>query len=216
MVRARLGDSGAMWSGCLCDLGQLSEWFAGLWGAQQSREVQPMGAGRGLSIAARLSLCAGFGTAPCKPAVGRCPAVLHGPSRVALRGAPEQGSWLLCSDNGRVTGTSHACPLAGQPGLGPAAAPAGQKGPWQGWERRGSPKHRSMWVGGSGSSPSTGGELCPDQTPLSFQGGPKSSFLTAEKRARLKTNPVKVRFAEEVLLNGHSQVGQEGRSAGLP
>lgn len=59
---------------------------------------------------------------------------------------------------------------------------------------------------------------CPDQTPLSFQGGPKSSFLTAEKRARLKTNPVKVRFAEEVLLNGHSQVrgarlrpGREGR-----
>ncbi|XP_054143568.1 FERM and PDZ domain-containing protein 1 [Melozone crissalis] len=36
-------------------------------------------------------------------------------------------------------------------------------------------------------------------------GGPKSSFLTEEKRARLKTNPVKVRFAEEVLLNGHSQ-----------
>ncbi|NWV80576.1 FRPD1 protein, partial [Dasyornis broadbenti] len=36
-------------------------------------------------------------------------------------------------------------------------------------------------------------------------GAPKSSFLTAEKRARLKTNPVKVRFAEEVLLNGHSQ-----------
>uniref|UniRef100_A0A672TMX2 FERM and PDZ domain containing 1 n=1 Tax=Strigops habroptila TaxID=2489341 RepID=A0A672TMX2_STRHB len=36
-------------------------------------------------------------------------------------------------------------------------------------------------------------------------GGPKSSFLTAEKRARLKTNPVKVRFAEEVLVNGHAQ-----------
>ncbi|NWI11418.1 FRPD1 protein, partial [Crypturellus soui] len=36
-------------------------------------------------------------------------------------------------------------------------------------------------------------------------GGPKSSFLTAEKRAKLKTNPVKVRFAEEVLVNGHSQ-----------
>ncbi|XP_054034512.1 FERM and PDZ domain-containing protein 1 [Dryobates pubescens] len=36
-------------------------------------------------------------------------------------------------------------------------------------------------------------------------GGPKSSFLTAEKRARLKTNPVKVRFAEEVLVNGHTQ-----------
>ncbi|NWX43429.1 FRPD1 protein, partial [Steatornis caripensis] len=35
--------------------------------------------------------------------------------------------------------------------------------------------------------------------------GPKSSFLTAEKRARLKTNPVKVRFAEEVLVNGHTQ-----------
>ncbi|NWW42514.1 FRPD1 protein, partial [Pedionomus torquatus] len=36
-------------------------------------------------------------------------------------------------------------------------------------------------------------------------GGPKSSFLTEEKRARLKTNPVKVRFAEEVLVNGHTQ-----------
>ncbi|CAI5796883.1 FERM and PDZ domain-containing protein 1 isoform X1 [Podarcis lilfordi] len=36
-------------------------------------------------------------------------------------------------------------------------------------------------------------------------GGPKSSFLTAEKRARLKTNPVKVRFAEEVVVNGHTQ-----------
>ncbi|KAJ8271690.1 hypothetical protein COCON_G00105490 [Conger conger] len=35
--------------------------------------------------------------------------------------------------------------------------------------------------------------------------GPKSSFITAEKRARLKTNPVKVRFAEEVVVNGHSQ-----------
>ncbi|XP_074056646.1 FERM and PDZ domain-containing protein 1 [Macrotis lagotis] len=36
-------------------------------------------------------------------------------------------------------------------------------------------------------------------------GIPKSSFLTEEKRARLKTNPVKVHFAEEVLVNGHSQ-----------
>uniref|UniRef100_A0A670Y6X5 FERM and PDZ domain containing 1 n=1 Tax=Pseudonaja textilis TaxID=8673 RepID=A0A670Y6X5_PSETE len=36
-------------------------------------------------------------------------------------------------------------------------------------------------------------------------GGHKSSFLTAEKRARLKTNPVKVRFAEEVVMNGHNQ-----------
>nr|DBA28236.1 TPA: hypothetical protein GDO54_008629 [Pyxicephalus adspersus] len=34
---------------------------------------------------------------------------------------------------------------------------------------------------------------------------PKSSFLTAEKRARLKSNPVKVRFAEEVIVNGHTQ-----------
>ncbi|XP_059347965.1 FERM and PDZ domain-containing protein 1 [Ammospiza nelsoni] len=44
-------------------------------------------------------------------------------------------------------------------------------------------------------------------------GGPKSSFLTEEKRARLKTNPVKVRFAEEVLLNGHSQVSAARGSA---
>ncbi|XP_055973091.1 FERM and PDZ domain-containing protein 1 [Sorex fumeus] len=36
-------------------------------------------------------------------------------------------------------------------------------------------------------------------------GIPKSSFLTEEKRARLKTNPVKVHFAEEVLVSGHSQ-----------
>lgn len=41
-----------------------------------------------------------------------------------------------------------------------------------------------------------------------FQGVPKSSFLTEEKRARLKTNPVKVHFAEEVLVSGHSQVRQ--------
>nr|XP_056704633.1 FERM and PDZ domain-containing protein 1 [Euleptes europaea] len=49
------------------------------------------------------------------------------------------------------------------------------------------------------------------EDPLHFtvlrctSGGPKSSFLTAEKRARLKTNPVKVRFAEEVVVNGHTQ-----------
>lgn len=36
--------------------------------------------------------------------------------------------------------------------------------------------------------------------------GPKSSFITPEKRAKLKSNPVKVRFAEEVVVNGHSQV----------
>ncbi|KAM5330934.1 FERM and PDZ domain-containing protein 1 isoform 2-T4 [Glossophaga mutica] len=36
-------------------------------------------------------------------------------------------------------------------------------------------------------------------------GVPKSSFLTEEKRARLKTNPVKVHFAEEVLVGTHSQ-----------
>ncbi|XP_061109016.1 FERM and PDZ domain-containing protein 1-like [Conger conger] len=35
--------------------------------------------------------------------------------------------------------------------------------------------------------------------------GPKSSFMTAEKRARLRSNPVKVRFAEEVVVNGHAQ-----------
>ncbi|MBN3310232.1 FRPD1 protein, partial [Amia calva] len=42
-------------------------------------------------------------------------------------------------------------------------------------------------------------------TVLRHTTGPKSSFITAEKRARLKTNPVKVRFAEEVLVNGHTQ-----------
>ncbi|TRY89813.1 hypothetical protein DNTS_018563 [Danionella cerebrum] len=34
---------------------------------------------------------------------------------------------------------------------------------------------------------------------------PKSSFITAEKRARLRRNPIKVRFAEEVVVNGHTQ-----------
>ncbi|XP_048193167.1 FERM and PDZ domain-containing protein 1 [Perognathus longimembris pacificus] len=43
-------------------------------------------------------------------------------------------------------------------------------------------------------------------TVVRFTSGvPKSSFLTEEKRARLKTNPVKVHFAEEVLVSGHSQ-----------
>ncbi|XP_029458981.1 FERM and PDZ domain-containing protein 1 isoform X2 [Rhinatrema bivittatum] len=42
-------------------------------------------------------------------------------------------------------------------------------------------------------------------TVLRYTSGPKSSFLTAEKRARLKSNPVKVRFAEEVIVNGHAQ-----------
>uniref|UniRef100_A0A8C5KMD0 FERM and PDZ domain-containing protein 1 n=1 Tax=Jaculus jaculus TaxID=51337 RepID=A0A8C5KMD0_JACJA len=39
-----------------------------------------------------------------------------------------------------------------------------------------------------------------------ISGAPKSSFLTEEKRARLKTNPVKVHFAEEVLVSGQNQV----------
>ncbi|PIO34463.1 hypothetical protein AB205_0046340 [Aquarana catesbeiana] len=43
-------------------------------------------------------------------------------------------------------------------------------------------------------------------TVLRSTSSPKSSFLTAEKRARLKSNPVKVRFAEEVIVNGHTQL----------
>uniref|UniRef100_A0A8C5AWQ7 FERM and PDZ domain containing 1 n=1 Tax=Gadus morhua TaxID=8049 RepID=A0A8C5AWQ7_GADMO len=35
--------------------------------------------------------------------------------------------------------------------------------------------------------------------------GPKSSFITPEKRAKLRSNPVKVHFAEEVEVNGNSQ-----------
>ncbi|XP_075458911.1 FERM and PDZ domain-containing protein 1 isoform X1 [Ascaphus truei] len=42
-------------------------------------------------------------------------------------------------------------------------------------------------------------------TVLRYTSSPKSSFLTAEKRARLRSNPVKVRFAEEVIVNGHCQ-----------
>uniref|UniRef100_A0A3B3UIG8 FERM and PDZ domain containing 1a n=2 Tax=Poecilia TaxID=8080 RepID=A0A3B3UIG8_9TELE len=36
---------------------------------------------------------------------------------------------------------------------------------------------------------------------------PKSSFITPEKRAKLRSNPVKVHFAEEVEVNGQSQQG---------
>lgn len=39
-----------------------------------------------------------------------------------------------------------------------------------------------------------------------FSQGPKSSFITPEKRAKLRSNPVKVHFAEEVEVNGHTQV----------
>ncbi|XP_078252900.1 FERM and PDZ domain-containing protein 1 [Rhinoraja longicauda] len=42
-------------------------------------------------------------------------------------------------------------------------------------------------------------------TVLRNTSGPKSSFITEEKRARLKSNPVKVRFAEEVIVNGLTQ-----------
>uniref|UniRef100_A0A8C1DNC5 FERM and PDZ domain containing 1b n=1 Tax=Cyprinus carpio carpio TaxID=630221 RepID=A0A8C1DNC5_CYPCA len=42
-------------------------------------------------------------------------------------------------------------------------------------------------------------------TILRNMANPKSSFITAEKRARLRRNPIKVRFAEEVLVNGHTQ-----------
>ncbi|XP_052430664.1 uncharacterized protein LOC127971589 [Carassius gibelio] len=42
-------------------------------------------------------------------------------------------------------------------------------------------------------------------TILRNMANPKSSFITAEKRARLRRNPVKVRFAEEVVVNGHTQ-----------
>ncbi|KAG5270445.1 hypothetical protein AALO_G00192710 [Alosa alosa] len=42
-------------------------------------------------------------------------------------------------------------------------------------------------------------------TVLRHMSVPKSSLMTAEKRARLRRNPVKVRFAEEVLVNGHTQ-----------
>ncbi|XP_029917576.1 FERM and PDZ domain-containing protein 1 isoform X2 [Myripristis murdjan] len=42
-------------------------------------------------------------------------------------------------------------------------------------------------------------------TVLRHMTNPKSSIMSAEKRARLRSNPVKVRFAEEVVVNGHTQ-----------
>lgn len=39
-----------------------------------------------------------------------------------------------------------------------------------------------------------------------YQKSPKSAFISAAKKAKLKTNPVKVRFAEEVIINGQVPV----------
>ncbi|XP_035505890.1 FERM and PDZ domain-containing protein 1 isoform X1 [Scophthalmus maximus] len=46
---------------------------------------------------------------------------------------------------------------------------------------------------------------CITVTILRHMTNPKSSIMSAEKRARLRNNPVKVRFAEEVVVNGHTQ-----------
>ncbi|KAL6117680.1 uncharacterized protein ACO6RY_15414 [Pungitius sinensis] len=46
---------------------------------------------------------------------------------------------------------------------------------------------------------------CITVTILRHMTNPKSSIMSAEKRARLRSNPVKVRFAEEVVVNGHTQ-----------
>ncbi|XP_015235748.1 PREDICTED: FERM and PDZ domain-containing protein 1 isoform X1 [Cyprinodon variegatus] len=48
-------------------------------------------------------------------------------------------------------------------------------------------------------------EDCINVTILRHMTNPKSSIMSAEKRARLRSNPVKVRFAEEVVVNGHTQ-----------
>nr|XP_019940925.1 PREDICTED: FERM and PDZ domain-containing protein 1-like isoform X1 [Paralichthys olivaceus] len=48
-------------------------------------------------------------------------------------------------------------------------------------------------------------EDCINVTILRYMTNPKSSIMSAEKRARLRSNPVKVRFAEEVVVNGHTQ-----------
>lgn len=47
---------------------------------------------------------------------------------------------------------------------------------------------------------------------LLFPKSPKSAFISAAKKAKLKTNPVKVRFAEEVIINGQVPVSQKKKS----
>lgn len=42
---------------------------------------------------------------------------------------------------------------------------------------------------------------------------PKSAFISAAKKAKLKSNPVKVRFAEEVIINGQLSVSSAAMSA---
>lgn len=41
-----------------------------------------------------------------------------------------------------------------------------------------------------------------------YKKSPKSAFISAAKKAKLKTNPVKVRFAEEVIINGQVPVSR--------
>lgn len=52
--------------------------------------------------------------------------------------------------------------------------------------------------------------------PLSFwtvaSQSPKSAFISAAKKAMLKSNPVKVRFAEEVIINGQVPVSSTTHS----
>lgn len=48
--------------------------------------------------------------------------------------------------------------------------------------------------------------LCFVFSLLFLQKSPKSAFISAAKKAKLKTNPVKVRFAEEVIINGQVPV----------
>lgn len=49
-------------------------------------------------------------------------------------------------------------------------------------------------------------KLCDISCHHLFFQSPKSAFISAAKKARLKSNPVKVRFSEEVIINGQVSV----------
>ncbi|CAB1327900.1 unnamed protein product [Coregonus sp. 'balchen'] len=46
------------------------------------------------------------------------------------------------------------------------------------------------------------GFVAGSEKPVVVRSSPKSAFISAAKKAKLKSNPVKVRFAEEVIING--------------
>ncbi|KAH0624692.1 hypothetical protein JD844_032401 [Phrynosoma platyrhinos] len=64
------------------------------------------------------------------------------------------------------------------------------------------PRHRSWSASGLGREEANATLHRPNRERGGMWRSPKSAFISAAKKARLKSNPVKVRFSEEVIING--------------